>query len=479
MQDNEALVQFEDKILDNLIYDKEFASKVIPFTKKEYFNQEFYHDVIVQEVIKFYNTYGTTPTKDEIKIELSRRRGMSDDGLKRAQQRVDRISRDNSDKQWLIKNTEKYYQDRALMNAVIDGASILTGASKGSTNQILKSVQDALAVSFDSNLGHDYFSDIEKRYEDYHRVEDKISWGIGSLDDITNGGMSKKNLICAVAPSGSGKSSFMCCAASNALRQGLNVLYISMEMSETRIAERIDANLMNTPIEQVQKMDLKTYSTKLDSIRTKKKMGKLIIKEFPTSGAGANHFKALLNELKLKSGLIFDLVIVDYLNICCSSRVSAGQTSSYGYIKAISEELRGLAVEYNCAVLTATQTNRSGFNNSDIDITSTSESVGLVFVLDFMFALIRTDALDANDQIMVKQLKNRYADLNKKPFVILKVNRDRMTYYDECVNDPNAPEQGFWQPDKRVVPQVDTNIGNGVMIKQQAAPKNDFSKFQF
>lgn len=291
--------------------------------------------------------------------------------------------------------------------------------------------------------------------------------------------MSKKNLICAVAPSGSGKSSFMCCVASNALRQGLNVLYISMEMSETRIAERIDANLMNAPIEQVQRMDLQTYTTNLNAIREKKKMGKLIIKEFPTSGAGANHFKALLNELKLKSGLIFDLVIVDYLNICSSSRVSAGQTNSYGYIKAISEELRGLAVEYNCAVLTATQTNRSGFNNSDIDITSTSESVGLVFVLDFMFALIRTDALDANDQIMFKQLKNRYADLNKRPFVILNVNRDKMTYYDANVSDPNAPDTSFWQPEKRVVPKVETDIGNGVKVKQQAQPKNDFSKFRF
>ena len=471
-------MQLEDKILDNLVYDKEFASKVIPFTKSEYFAQHT-HGIIVQEIIKFYNTYGTTPTKDELKIELQNRRGMTDKGLEETLEAVERISRDNSDKQWLIKNAENYYQTRALMNAVINGADILNGGKKGNFNQILKNVQDALAVSFDSNLGHDYFSDIEKRYEDYHRVEDKIGWGIPSLDNITNGGMSKKNLICAVAPSGSGKSSFMCCVASNALRQGLNVLYISMEMSETRIAERIDANLMNTPIEQVQKMDLKTYSTKLDSLKSKKKMGTLIIKEFPTSGAGANHFKSLLNELKLKSGLVFDLVIVDYLNICASSRVSAGQTNSYGYIKAISEELRGLAVEYNCAVLTATQTNRSGFNNSDIDITQTSESVGLVFVLDFMFALIRTEALDANDQIMVKQLKNRYADLNKQPFVILGVNRDKMTYFDENQSSYNVVDSSTFQPERRVVPKVETDVGNGVMIKQPASPKNDFSKFRF
>lgn len=471
-------MQFENKILDNLIYDREYASKVIPFTKREYFANPNY-GIIVDEVIKFYNCYGTTPTKDELKIELQNRRGLTDKQLEEIGQSINSIERDNSDKHWLIKTTEKYYQDRALINAVSEGAEILGGYKKGTTNQILKNVQDALAVSFDSNLGHDYFADIERRYEDYHRVEDKIQWGIGSLDDITNGGMSKKNLICAVAPSGSGKSSFMCCVASNALRQGLNVLYISMEMSETRIAERIDANLMNAPIEQVQRMDLQTYTTNLNAIREKKKMGKLIIKEFPTSGAGANHFKALLNELKLKSGLIFDLVIVDYLNICSSSRVSAGQTNSYGYIKAISEELRGLAVEYNCAVLTATQTNRSGFNNSDIDITSTSESVGLVFVLDFMFALIRTDALDANDQIMFKQLKNRYADLNKRPFVILNVNRDKMTYYDANVSDPNAPDTSFWQPEKRVVPIVETDIGNGVKVKQQAQPKNDFSKFRF
>lgn len=467
-------MNLESKILDNLIYDSNYASKVIPFVKTEYFEKSE-HSIVVDEIVKFYNKYNSTPTKDELKIELSNRPKMSDKMLEEVINVVDSIKKDNSDEAWIIEKTEEYFKERALTLAVLTSADILTGASKTKDkNQILMKVQEALAVSFDSNLGHDYFDHVEERYESYHRIEDKISWGIKSLDDITNGGISKKNLVCAVAPTGSGKSLFMCAIASNAIRQGLNVLYISMEMSEVRVAERIDANLMRDCIYNIHKLDLKQYTSKLENLK-KRKHGRLIIKEYPTSGANTNHFKSLMNELKLKQGFVPDLVVVDYMNICSSSRVSPGQTNSYGYIKAISEELRGMAVEYNVAVMTATQTNRNGFNNSNIDITDTSESIGITYIMDFMFALIRTEALDENNEILVKQLKNRYGDLTKKPSFTLRINRDLMS-----ITDVDAPPNPMdFEPERKVVPMVDVRTQGGFAYKEKAKPKSDFGNFVF
>lgn len=474
-------MDLETKIIDNLLFDMEFASKVIPFTKAEYFSDDNCK-IVIKTIVNFYNHWGTTPTKDEIKIELGTVRGLSDKQLQNACQFVDQITRDNSDRKWLIKTTEKYYQDKALMNAVINSADILSGPNKQDTNLILKNVQDALAVSFDTNLGHDYFRDAQKRYESYHNVEDKVSWGITSLDRITGGGISKKNLVCAVAPPGSGKSAFMCCIASNAIRAGMNVLYISMEMSEERIAERIDANLFGEKIPVIRNMTLKTYNDTIDNIK-KKAHGRLIIKEYPTSGANVNHFKNLLNELKLKQGFIADLMIVDYLNICASARVKAGQTNSYGINKAISEELRGLAVENNLAMLTATQTNRSGFNNSDFEMTEIGESIGITHIMDFIFALIRNESLDENNQIILKQLKNRYGDLTMQPTITLNSNRDKMMFYDndDCVRDNPNPQ--MFQPERRVVPvnnvAVQSQSGNINRYNVKSQPKNDFSKFKF
>ena len=467
-------MNLESKILDNLIYDNAYASKVIPFLKSEYFVNPT-NGIVVEEIVKFYNKYSGTPTKDELKIELHNRPKLSDKALAEALEVVDGIKKDNSDEKWIVEKTEEYFKGRALENAVVSSAEILDGSSKiKDRNQILMKIQEALAVSFDSNLGHNYFDDVDGRYESYHRVEDKISWGIKSLDDITNGGISKKNLVCAVAPTGSGKSLFMCAIASNAIRQGLNVLYISMEMSEIRVAERIDANLMNDCIYNIHKLDLKQYTSRIESLK-KKKHGRLIIKEYPTSGANTNHFKSLMNELKLKQGFVPDLGVVDYMNICSSSRVSPGQTNSYGYIKAISEELRGMAVEYNVAVMTATQTNRNGFNNSNIDITDTSESIGITYIMDFMFALIRTEALDDNNEIQIKQLKNRYGDLTKKPWFTLKVNRDKM-----MISDVDAPPNPMtFEPTKKVVPNVDIKTHSGFTYQDKAKPKSDFDKFTF
>ena len=365
------------------------------------------------------------------------------------------------------------FKDKALVNAIMQGATILEQGGKDNS-KILGLVEDALSVTFDTNIGHDYFSDIQKRFESYHTVEDKVSWGLTTMDNITNGGISKKNIACAVAPTGSGKTAFLCSIVSNTIRHGYNVLYISMEMSEQKIAERIDANLMNETIPNIYKMNLNQYTSKVNQLKERVK-GTLKIKEYPTSGANVSHFKALMNELKLKQHFVPDLVVVDYLNICNSARVKAGQTNSYGYIKAISEELRGLAVEYNVALLTATQTNRNGFNNSDVEMTDISESIGMTHVMDFMFAIIRTEALDQVHQISIKQLKNRYSDPNQNSTVFLGIDFSRMKLYD-LEGSANGTNAEFFRPEYRPVEKT------APMSYEAPSPMtqiNDFSSFQF
>ena len=375
----------QEIIVTNLLYNEDYAHKVYPFTKVEYFEPPYTE--IVKVATKFYATYGEIPKKDELKIELQNLRGITDRQLKEATEALNALHIDPIDPTWLMTNTEKFYKEQSVMNAIVESANILQD-QHGNRGEILNLVQNALAVSFDTNVGHDYLEDYEKRFEDYHRVEDKVSWGIKSLDDVTNGGMSKKTLNCIVAVTGQGKSALMCCISANVLRQG-----------------------------------------GIDKIRNKC-TGKLVIKEFPTSGASAIHFRSLLEELKTKKHFTPDLIVVDYMNICSSARVKVGQTNSYGFVKAISEELRGLAVEYNAAVLTATQTNRNGFNNSDIDLTDISESIGTTFVMDFQFAIIRTEQMDEQNQVMIKQLKNRYGDLTKRREIYLGFNRDEMRFYD-------------------------------------------------
>lgn len=453
----------QEKIVANLIFNEDYARKVYPFVKTEYFDAPY--STIIDVASQFFQKYNQLPHKDELKIELKNRRGLTDKQLNDTIKALDGLRNEPSDPRWLMETTEKHFKEQSVFNAIVKSAGILEN-EKGNRGEILTLVQNALSVSFDTNVGHDYFEDYEKRYAEYHKTEDKVSWGIRSLDEITNGGMSKKTLNCIVAPSGVGKSAIMCSIASNVLRQGMNVLYITLEMSETRIAERIDANLMHTTINNIREMSEKTYLSKIEALKTKT-TGKLIIKEYPTSSASVLHFKALLEELKTKRNFVPDLIVVDYLNIATSSRVRIGQTNSYGFIKAISEELRGLAVEYNVAMLTATQTNRSGFNNSDIEMTDVSESIGMTFVLDFQIALIRTEQMDEQNQVMIKQLKNRYGDLTKHREIYLGFNRDEMRFYDADTMNSNMKE----------------TFGNMTPISANRSdnqkPTNDFNKFTF
>lgn len=457
------------------MYNPEYAAKVVPYTKEEYFED---YSVIADEIRKFYEKYECSPTKDELKIEIQSRKGLTDKEVRKNCDLVSEIPvNDKSDFKWLMEKTEKFYQTRAMATAVINGAELIDKGQE-SSGKILKMVEDALAVSFDNNIGLDYFEDIDRRYEMYHAVEEKVSFGVPSLDRITVGGMSKKTATCCVASTGVGKSALLCAITANVVRQGKNALYISMEMSEDRVAERIDANLMSETVRNVRTMPYKSYIENTNKLK-QKAYGRLIIREFPTSAAGVTQFKVLLKDLKTKKQFVPDLVVVDYMNICCSSRLKQGQTNSYGYIKAISEELRGLAVEYNVAVLTATQTNRNGFNNSDIELTDISESIGSTHVMDMIFALIRTEALDELGQIEIKQLKNRYSDPAAEPTIQLGFDRQKMTVYDldskANVNNPmnyasSIPKISKTESKATDDPPWESNT---------TAPKNDFSKFTF
>jgi KaiC/GvpD/RAD55 family RecA-like ATPase len=467
-------MQFEDKIIANILYDEEYAFKILPYTKTDYFDQDY--KIVVDEIVKFFTEYGAIPTKDELIIEVSNRRGLTDKQVGNIKDLVASYKRDDSDREWLTKNTEKFYQERSLTNAIINGASILEKGNQN-TNEILKMVQDALSVSFDSHLGHDYYHDIQTRFDAYHLKEDKITTGVPVLDKITLGGFSRKSLNCVLASSGCGKSLLLVSSACNAVRAGYNVLYITLEMSEVRIAERVDANMLSVTIPSLSKMDIKQYTQKIDDIKDAKH-GRMIIKEFPTSSASVLHFKNLLNELKLKQGFIPDIIMVDYINLMTSCRYKAGMVNSYGMVKAVSEELRGLAVEQNVAILTATQTNRSGMNSSDIEMDQVSDSIGLVFTLDMLFALIRTEALDQANQIMVKQLKNRYTDLNNLPVIELGINRDHMRIYDMDA-DPYKVDPNDYKPKRVVVPMRQQETAPNFYQEKKIQPKNDFSKFQF
>lgn len=429
--DNSVKVDnLELTIIANLLYSKDYATKVIPYLKKDYFDDKNGIDILVEEITKFIATYATVPSKKELTIEVENRKELRPDKVSALKNIINSLEDEPKyDELWLYKTTEKFCKDTAIFKAVIKCSEILTSKNKDrDVGKIPDIIKDAMAISFDESIGLDYFKDIDRRFLMYHTAEDKVSWGIKELDDISNGGISKKNLVCAVAPTGSGKSLFMCSVASNAIRNGNNVLYITLEMSEDRVAERIDSNLYGESIETIRNMEETKYKTRAEEL-AKRNLGRLIIREYPTGGANANHFRKLLSELKTQQNFVPDLIVVDYLNICSSSRYLPAQTNSYGIIKAISEELRGLAVEYNTAVLTATQTNRSGINNSDLEMTEVSESIATAFILDMFIALIRTETLDEQGQILIKQLKNRYSDLTKNKTFCLGVDRDRMTVY--------------------------------------------------
>ena len=424
-------MRIETTILSHLVYNEEFARKTIPFLKSEYFSDNT-EKVIFEEIETYIKKYNAFPSKEALTIDLSTRDNLSEDQFVASQRYVDALHPDqDTQNEWLFDQTEKFCQDKAIYNAIMKSIGILdnkTGeVSKGSIPQILS---DALAVSFDTSIGHDFLDDYLPRYDFYHMKESRIPFDIDYMNKITKGGLPNKTLNIALAGTGVGKSLFMChCAAGNLL-QGINVLYITMEMSEERIAERIDANMLNTPIDELELMPKDVYEKKIQKLQSKT-TGKLIIKEYPTASAGSANFRHLLNELKIKKNFKPQIIYIDYLNICASSRIKmSANINSYTYIKAIAEELRGLAVEFNVPIVSATQTTRSGYGSSDVDLTDTSESFGLPATADLMFALISTEQLQDLNQIMVKQLKNRYNDtaINRK--FIVGINRAKMKLFD-------------------------------------------------
>ena len=420
----------EKTILANLISNEQYARKVLPFIRPEYF-QDNNEKIVFDEISKFAIKYSKLPTSISLQVELDNRKDLNEQTYKDITSLVETLQADPVDEQWLLDTTETFCKDKAVYNAVIDGISIIEGRDKKRKPDALPSLlTDALAVSFDNRVGHDYFKDAEARFEYYHKKEKRIPFDLEFFNKITKGGLPQKTLNIALAGTGVGKSLFMCHMAANCLNQGRNVLYITLEMAEERIAERIDANLMNISIDDLHDLPKTMYQDKIEKVK-KRADGTLIIKEYPTASAHTNHFRQLIQELAIKKSFKPDIIFVDYLNICASSRFRGGSNiNSYTIIKAIAEELRGLAVENNLPIVTATQTTRSGFVSTDIGLEDTSESFGLPATADFMFALISTDELEELNQIAVKQLKNRYNDPTSNKRFVLGVDRAKMKLYD-------------------------------------------------
>ena len=420
----------ETTILKNLIHNDEYSRKVIPFIDKEYF-EELHEKIIFEEICTFIVKYNSLPTKETLTIESEKRTDITEEVFSKIRDSVGLLDDTPNDHQWLLDTTEKWCKDRAIYLALVESISIADGNNEKKNPDAIPSIlSDALAVSFDNQVGHDYLEDYEERYESYHRKEDKIPFDLDYFNKITKGGLPNKTLNIALAGTGVGKSLFMCHLAASTLLQSKNVLYITLEMAEEKIAERIDANLLNVPIQDIINLPQQIFEKKVTNL-SKKTQGTLIIKEYPTASAHSGHFKALLNELALKKSFKPDIIFIDYLNICASSRYRANSNvNSYSYIKAIAEELRGLAVETNVPIVSATQTTRSGYGNSDVDLTDTSESFGLPATADLMFALISTEELEGLGQIMVKQLKNRYHDPTINKRFVVGIDRGKMKLYD-------------------------------------------------
>jgi replicative DNA helicase len=417
-------------ILRNLLHNEQYVRKVIPFIKSEYF-EDTNQRIVFEEILKFVHEYNQPATKEVLCIEVEKRQDINDASFKEITHLVGCLDDIPSEFNWLVDTTEKWCRDRAIYLALMESIYIADGKDEKKTRDSIPSIlSDALAVSFDNNIGHDYINDYEKRYEYYQRTEEKIPFDLEFFNKITKGGISRKTMTIFMASTGVGKSLTLCHIASSVLLQGKNVLYITLEMSEEKIAERIDANLLNVDIKDLTDLPKSIFDSKVNTL-SKKTHGNLIIKEYPTASAHVGHFKSLLNELSLKKSFVPDLVIVDYMNICSSSRYKNNISgNSYGYIKSIAEELRGLAVEFNVPLVTATQVNRNGMNNSDIDLTDTSESTGGPMTADLLLALISTEELENLGQILVKQLKNRYADPTVHKRFVVGIDRSKMRLYD-------------------------------------------------
>jgi len=422
-------VRIEQTILSNLIYDESYARRVLPFLKDDYF-QDQTEKILFSEIDNFIDKYNGIPTKETLLIELNKKENIPEQIFKNLIEYVEQITFEKKDSTWLIDNTEQFCQERAVYNAIMESISIIEGRSqnkeKGGIPTILA---DALGVSFDDHIGHDFLLDAEERFEFYNKKEDRIPFDLDYFNTITKGGLPRKTLNVFIAGTGVGKTLAMCHMAAANMLNGQNVLYITLEMAEERIAERVDSNLLNIPVNELEGFPKKIYDDKINKLR-KKTSGKLIVKEFPTATVGSNHFRHLLNELSLKKNFQPDIVYIDYINLCTSSRLKYGSNvNSYSYIKAVAEELRGLAVEKNIPIVSATQLNRTGFTNSDPGLEDTSESFALPATVDFMCALISTEEMEQLGQIMIKQLKNRYGDPTQNRRFVVGVDRAKMRLY--------------------------------------------------
>ena len=420
----------ERTALSNLITNEDYARKVIPFLRSNYFKVRE-ERIVFEEIQKFVDKYKKIPTKTALEIEVDNRKDLSQDDHSKIVKLITSLDSTDVDLEWLLETTEKFCKDKAIYNAIVDGVEIIEGKDKKRTPDAIPDIlTEALGVSFDNSVGHDYLADGQQRYDYYHKKEEKIPFDLEFFNKITKGGLPPKTLNIALAGTGVGKSLFMCHVASSCLAQGKNVLYITLEMAEEKIAERIDANMMNVEIKNLPELSKMMFDDKLTEIR-KKTSGKLIIKEYPTASAHSGHFRGLIKELAIKKSFKPDIVFIDYLNICASSRFKGGANiNSYTIIKSIAEELRGLAVETNVPFMSATQTTRTGFVSSDIGLEDTSESFGLPATADLMFALISTEALEQIGQMQVKQLKNRYNDPSMNKRFVVGVDRSKMRLYD-------------------------------------------------
>ena len=424
--------KIEEITLSKLIRDENYCRSVLPFLKDEYFDHQP-HQVLFHQINDYVTEYNTIPETTALKIEIEKRRDLSEDIVKDIESFLDtRIDDTQYNDEWLLNTTEKWCKERSIYLALMESIKIADGQDKTRTKDAIPHIMaEALGTCFDDTVGHDYLLDSDDRYDFYHQTHDKIPFDLEYFNKITKGGLPRKTLNVALAGTGVGKSLFMCHMASAALLQGRNVLYITLEMAEEKIAERIDANLLDINIKQLSDplFTKQQFRTKVDKI-AKQTQGRLVIKEYPTASAHVNHFKSLLNELSMKRGFAPDIIFIDYLNICASARYKNAVVNSYTFIKGIAEELRGLAVEMDVPIMTATQTTRSGYGNSDVDLTDTSESFGLPATADLMFALISTEDLEATGQIMVKQLKNRYNDPTMNKRFIIGIDRAKMRLYD-------------------------------------------------
>jgi len=442
-------------ILRNLLHNEEYLRKVLPFIKPEYF-EDLNQKIVFEEIVSFVQEYNKLATREVLCIEVENRKDINDTSFKEIVHLIDSLEDVAVELNWIIDTTEKWCRDRAIYLALMDSIHIADGKDEKRNRDSIPSIlSDALAVSFDTHVGHDYLEDYEQRYESYHKKEEKTEFDLEYFNKITKGGLPNKTLNIALAGTGVGKSLFMCHVAASVLLQGKNVLYITLEMAEERIAERVDANLLNVPIQEISELPRQIFENKVTNL-AKKTQGTLIIKEYPTAAAHSGHFKSLLNELALKKSFKPDIIFIDYLNICASSRYRGNlSVNSYSYIKAIAEELRGLAVEFNVPIVSATQTTRSGYGSSDVELTDTSESFGLPATADLMFALISTEDLEGLGQILVKQLKNRYNDPTIHKRFVVGIDRAKMRLYDceQSAQDDildNGKEEEYNHEEKKI-----------------------------